>query len=79
MNVSGSPPQVGFDPDVKATKTEGVLALFVVIIIAVEVAVVGLAQLKLEVITQVTDCPFVSEEVINVALFVPILEPSTFH
>ena len=60
-------------------ETEGVTAELMVIVIALEVAVVGDAQLAVEVMTHVTTAPFVSEVVVNVALFVPALVPFTFH
>lgn len=59
--------------------TTGTIPLVDVIVIAVDVSVAGLAQLKVEVITQVTTCPFVKVEVVNVVLLVPTGEPSTFH
>lgn len=64
MNVIDAPAQVGLDPDVTAIDTDGATDPVNVIVIAVEVAVVGLAQPRLEVITQVTICPVVSVEVV---------------
>ena len=48
-------------------------------VMAFEVAVVGDAQLAVEVMTQVTIAPVVSVVVVNVALLVPALVPFTFH
>ena len=59
--------------------TEGVTDELMVIVIALEVAVVGDAQLAVEVMTQVTTAPVVSVVVMNVALLVPALVPFTFH
>ena len=49
------------------------------IVIPDEVAVVGLAQDKLLVKIQVTTCPLVSVELVNVELFVPAFTPFTCH
>ena len=78
MNVNDWPPQAGFVPAVKAVEIVGAIVPLVDIVIGVDVAVVGLAQLKLEVITHVTTCPFVNEEEVYVAPFVTFT-PSTFH
>lgn len=79
VNDRDCPVQVGFVPVVIEVTTAGTTLPADVIVIAVDVAVVGLAQLRLEVITQVTTCPFVNVEDVNVALFVPTADPSTFH
>jgi hypothetical protein len=79
VKVNELPEHVGFDPDVRAMDTEGVTFAFTVTVIAFDVAVVGLAQASLDVITQVTTCPLVNDEVVNVELFVPAFDPSTFH
>ena len=50
-----------------------------VIVTELDVAVVGDAQAELEVMTQVTTCPFVSVVVVYVALLVPTFAPFTFH
>jgi hypothetical protein len=43
------------------------------------VTVVGFGQTAFEVISTVTVLPFVRVVVVNVALFVPALDPFTFH
>ena len=43
------------------------------------VAVVGFAQGAFDVITTVTTSPFTKEEVVKVALLVPVLVPFTCH
>jgi len=48
-------------------------------VIEFDVAKAGLAQGKLELITQVTTCPLVSVDVEYVGLLVPTLPPCTFH
>jgi hypothetical protein len=50
-----------------------------VLVIAFEVAVVGLAQVALLVNTQVTACPVAKVVVANEALLVPAFTPFTFH
>jgi len=50
-----------------------------VIVMPLEVAVVGLAQVAEEVKTQVTICPFSMDELVYVGLFVPTFTPSNFH
>ena len=62
-----------------AMVTEGVTAELIVIVMALDVAVVGDAQLAVEVMTHVTTAPVVSVVVVNVALLVPALVPFTFH
>ena len=79
VNVIEEPAHEGFDPDVNAILTDGVTTVFIVIVMPLDVAVAGLAQAALEVITQVTTCPLVRDEVVNVALLVPAFVPSTFH
>ena len=59
--------------------TDGVTAGLTVIVIAFDVAVVGDAQVAVEVITQVTIAPVVSVLVVYVALLVPTFVPFTFH
>lgn len=59
--------------------TDGVTAGFTVIVMVLELAVAGLAQVAFEVIVQVTVCPFVSVDVVYVAALVPTFEPFTFH
>ena len=48
-------------------------------VIEFDVAKAGLAQGKLELITQVTTCPLVSDDVEYVGLLVPTLPPCIFH
>ena len=50
-----------------------------VMTIALEVALEGLEQVAVEVITHVTDCPLVSELVENEALLVPAFVELIFH
>jgi len=59
--------------------TDGTAEGFTVMVIPVEVAVVGLTQAKLLVKIQVTICPLVSVELVNVELLVPAFVPSTNH
>jgi hypothetical protein len=59
--------------------TTGVLLLFTTNTIALEVAVVGVAQVALEVIIQVTLAALVNELVVNELAFVPAFSPFTFH
>ena len=79
VNVSDEPAQVGFVPEVNAIDTAGTSNGFTVIVIPVLVAVVGLAQVAFDVNTQVTICPLVKVEVMNVDEFVPAFTPLTFH
>lgn len=62
MNVNDWPPHAGLVPEVKAVVMVGAMVPLVDIVVELDVAVVGLAQLKLEVITHVTTCPFVNED-----------------
>ena len=77
--MSDCPLQVGFEPDVRAMDTVGVSDPVTVMVIPFEMADTGLTHEELEVITQVTVCPLVSELVVYVGLFVPTLFPFTFH
>ena len=79
VNVTDDPAHVGFDPEVIPIVTAGIKTGLIVIVMPVDVAVVGLAHVASDVISQVTTCPFVKVNVVNVALFVPALVPSTFH
>ena len=79
VNVSAAPEHAGFEPPVSAMLTDGVTFGFMDIVIALDVAVTGLAQLKLDVIVQVMICPFVNVLVLYVELLVPTLVPLTFH
>jgi hypothetical protein len=60
VNVRAAPAHAGFEPPVSAMLTDGVMIGFMVIVIAFDVAVTGVAQLKLDVIVQVMICPFVN-------------------
>jgi hypothetical protein len=64
---------------VSAMLTVGISKGFTDIVIPLLVAVVGLAQVALEVMTHVTTCPLVSEVVVKVELLLPTLDPLTFH
>ena len=79
VKVTEEPAQEGLLPLVSAIETEGVTVVLIFIVMLLLVAVVGLAQLALEVITQLTTCPFVSALVVYVALLVPTFVPFTFH
>lgn len=79
VNVIALPAQEGLLPAVNAILTEGTTVLLIVTVIPELVAVKGLEQPALEVITQLTTCPLVREEVVNVAEFVPALLPFTSH
>ncbi len=79
VNVKEAPAQAGLVPVVKEAETAGATDGLIVIVIPALVAVVGLAQAELEVITQVTTCPLVNVLDVNVALLVPALTPFTFH
>jgi hypothetical protein len=79
VKVNELPAHDGLFPDVNAIETTGVTLVVIVIVTAFEVAVVALTHAALEIITQVTICPLVNDEVVNVALFVPAFAPSTFH
>jgi hypothetical protein len=54
VKVTAEPAQVGLVPEVRAIETAGVSVAFTVITIPALVAVVGLAQAELEVMTQLT-------------------------
>jgi hypothetical protein len=79
VKASELPLQVGLVPDVNAMDTAGATAVVTVTEMVFEVAVEGDAQAAFEVITQDTICPFVNDEVVNVGLLVPALEPFTSH
>lgn len=78
VNVTLEPAQMLL-PALEEIETVGALELFTLMVMAFDVAVADEAQLAFEVMTQVTTAPLVSAEVVNVALFVPTLEPFTFH
>jgi hypothetical protein len=79
VNVAEAPAHWGLLPEVREIVTDGVSKGFTDIVIPLLVAVVGLAQVALEVMTHVTTCPSVSEVVVKVELLLPTLEPLTFH
>jgi hypothetical protein len=61
VNVIGWPAHVGLLPDVIAIAIAGATVVVMDIVIALLVAVSGLAQLLFDVITQVTTAPFVKD------------------
>ena len=79
MNVTELFVHVGLAPLVSAMLTDGVTVGFTVIVIVFDVAVVGDAQVALEVRTHVTTDPVARVVVVNVALLVPAFVPFTFH
>jgi hypothetical protein len=79
VNVTADPAQVGLVPAVNAMLTEGTSTGFTVMVMPALVAVVGLAQVALEVSTQVTTWPVVKALVVNVVLLVPAGVPLTCH
>ena len=64
VKVTEDPAHDGFDPDVIAMETEGVATALMVIVMLLLLAVVGLAQLAFEVMSQVTTWPFVRPVVV---------------
>ena len=58
---------------------QGPVVPVMVIVMPLLVAVAGLGQAALEVMTQVTIAPLVRVVVVNVALLVPAFTPLTFH
>ena len=79
MKVTDAPAHVGFVPVVWAMETAGVAALLMVIVIALDVAGFPVTPERFDVITQVTTCPLVSDELEYVFAFVPTFPPFTFH
>jgi hypothetical protein len=77
VNVTAVPAQILVLLDVMAIV--GVTAVLTFIVKLFEVAVVGIAQAEDEVRTQLTIAPLVNVVEVNVALFVPLFEPFTFH
>lgn len=71
VNVIDCPGADGFVPEVIAIDTAGVTVDSTVIVIVLDATGAGLAQDKLDVMTQLTCCPFVNELVENIALLVP--------
>jgi hypothetical protein len=78
VKVTEAPEQIVV-PKPLAMLTEGVTAVFTVIVMAFDVAVVGLAHGELEVSTQVTASLLARVVEVNVAAFVPTFVPLTFH
>ena len=76
VNVTDAPEQI--DVDDAATDTAGV-TLLAVIVTGVLVAVVGLAQAAVDVITTVTWSPLFKVFVVNVDELVPAFTPFTCH
>lgn len=79
VKVIEAPSQDGLVPAVSAMDTEGVTAGLTDIEIPPDVAVAGLTQAALEVITHETTWPFVNAFVVNVGLLVPAFTLLTFH
>ena len=79
VKVTDTPELLGLVPAVIAMDTDGATDGFTVIVMLLLVAVLTVAQARLEVITQETTWPLVSAVVVYVELFVPTLEPLTFH
>ena len=77
VNVTGVPAQTFVK--LAPILNDGVPFEFTVMVMEFEVAVDVVMQVELDVITQFTTCPFVSEEVVSTELFVPALVPFTFH
>jgi hypothetical protein len=78
VNVTGVPSQIVF-PGLAETLTLAGRLGFTVITIAFDVAGLPVAQVALEVITQVTLFPFVKTAFVYVALFVPTFAAPIFH
>ena len=79
VNVCAVFSQLGFVPVVNAILIIGAITALRVSVILFEVAVVVLAQLAFDVNTQVTIALSANVELVNVALFVPVFVPFTFH
>ena len=79
MKVTEAPEALGFVPEVMAMETAGTTEAFTPMVMLLLVAVVVVAQARLEVITQETICPLVSAVVVYVALLVPAFAPFTCH
>ena len=78
VNVTSVPEQIVV-PVFTLTATRGTTVDETDIVIPVAVAVVGLAQASVEVITTVTTFPFANVLFAYVLLFVPTLLPFSFH
>jgi hypothetical protein len=75
--VTPDPEQIGFADALMETLTFS--CGFTVIVIAFEVAGLPEVQVAFEVSIQVTISLLTSDELVKVLLFVPTLEPFTFH
>jgi hypothetical protein len=64
VNVAEAPAHCGLLPEVREMLTAGVSKGFTDIVIPLLSAMVGLAQVALEVMVQVTTCPSLSAEVV---------------
>ncbi len=71
--------QPGLEPLVKAIEIDGVTVAVLFIVILFEVAVVLVAQVSLDVNTQVTASAFTKAVDVKVERFVPAFIPFTFH
>ena len=78
VNITCVPVQIVF-PGLAAMLTDGVTDPVTSIVITFDVAVVGLAQARDDVITTVTTSPFTNAAFWYVLLFVPTLLPLSFH
>ena len=77
VKVTLVPVQIGFND--ATIDTDGTKVAFTVIVIIFDVAVVGLAQARLEVKTQLTRSPLARAALVYVGLFAPTLAPLSFH
>lgn len=77
MNVTLVPEQIVVAE--AATATDGVTLVFTVIVTGEDVAVVGDAQVAVEVITQVTIAPLLNAAFVYVVPPVPTFVPFNFH
>ena len=78
VNVTDAPAQMVL-PGLAAILTDGTTIAFTVIVIVLDVAVAGNAQVAVDVITHVTASPFINVAFVYVLLFVPTLLPFNFH
>ena len=78
MKVTDCPAHVGLLPEVKEVVTDGVTLGLIVTVVLLDVAVEGLAQLRLEVKTHVTTSPLLNELELKVEP-VPTFDPFTCH
>ena len=77
--TAAAPMHMGLFPEERPTETEAAAEELTLMVTAALVIVVGLAQVALEVNTQVTRSPLLRPELLNVGLFVPAFEPFIFH